>query len=241
MSLVNPKHRVRKRQTSSSAAGGARLPTPKLPATGCTEIIAISPFASATKKEILHFLAMHPKALIVLPGNGGNTPSPRQIQRSMHRGSIVFAEGKERKNGRPAFIIAKGEISRMPSQIFAKKPTASHIDLLAAILPSRTIRVGKRKATFFICGELIAFNPDGSVKHNRKLEHDIVINPAHTLMGHWNHLRKKLERLSRGSIAVYVTNNTEGHHLTSDVRIYKNGTLVKRNCGKNIAWSECPI
>jgi len=119
---------------------------------------------------------------------------------------VVFAEGKERRNGRPAFIIGNGKISRKPSQIFAKKPQASDIDTLAAVLPGRTIPVGKRKATFFICGELIAFNPDRSMKHNRKLAHDIVINPAHTLMGHWNHLRKKLQRLSRGTIAVYITN-----------------------------------
>jgi hypothetical protein len=39
-------------------------------------------------------------------------------------------------------------------------------------------------------------------------------------MGHWNHLGKKLERLSAGSLAVYVTNNTKNCHLTSDVRIY---------------------
>ena len=129
----------------------------------------------------------------------------------------------------------------MTSQIFARKPTADDIKALGDALPRRTIRIGRRRATFFICGELIALNPDGSVKHKRKLDHDIVINPAHTLMGHWNHLGKKLERLSRGSISVYVTNNIKDRHLTSDVRIYKDGKLMKRHSGINIAWSECPI
>jgi len=156
----------------------------------CTRIIAVSPFARATKKEIADFVATHPKALIVLPGNSSNTPSPRQIQRVIRSGAMTFAEGAKGKNGRPALIISKSRISKIPPQIFAKKPTADNIKALAAVLPHRTIRIGRRRATFFICGELIAFNPDGSVKHKRKLDYDIVINPAHTLMGHWNHLGK---------------------------------------------------
>jgi hypothetical protein len=212
-----------------------------MPVSGCKKIIAVSPFASATKQEILDFIREQPKALIVLPGNQNNTPSPGQIQRVLHGGALAFAEGKKGKNGRPAFIIAKSKVNRMPSQVFATRPTANDIDDLADALPRRTIRIGRRRATFFICGELIAFNPDGSVKHKRKLDHDIVINPAHTLMGHWNHLRKKLERLSHNSIAVYVTNNVKDRHLSSDVRIYRDGKLMKRNRGINIAWSECPI
>jgi hypothetical protein len=213
----------------------------KTAAADCERIIAISPFASATKKDILRFLATLPKAMIVLPGNSTNTPSPREIQTVMRRGSVVFAEGGKRKNGRPAFIVTHRAITRMPSQIFAKKPKAADIDDLAAILPQRTILLGDRTVTFFICGELIAFNADGRAKHKRKIDYDILINPAHTIMGHWNHLGKKLKRLSRGSVAVYVTNNSSDHHLTSDVRIYTNGLLLKRNSDINIAWSECSI
>lgn len=239
VNLSKPKYKAGKGQRYP--IGDTATPGILKAAAGCTKIIAASPFASATKKEILDFVAMHRKALIVLPGKARNTPSARQIQRVIRNESVVFAEGEKGRNGRPAFIVAKRTISRMPPQIFARKPRAADIDALAAVLPGRTIRMGKRKATFFICGELTAFNPNGRVKHNRKLDAGIVINPAHTLMGHWNHLGKKLERLSRGSLAVYVTNNTADHHLISDVRIYKDGKSMERHRGKNIAWSECWI
>jgi hypothetical protein len=37
-------------------------------------------------------------------------PSPRQIQRVMRRGSVVFALGAKRKNGRPAFVITRQRV-----------------------------------------------------------------------------------------------------------------------------------
>lgn len=238
--LSNQKPRLNTGRRSRGAVGNIATPA-RISAAACTRIIAVSPFASATKKDIVDFVAMHSKALIVLPGNRSNTPSPKKIQRAIRGRSVVFVEGEKGKNGRPAFIVTRRKINRMPPQIFARRPTADDIDDLVDALPGRTIRIGKRRATFFICGELIAFNPDGRVKHKRKLDHDIVINPGHTLMGHWNHLGKKLGRLSRGSIAVYVTNNVKNRHLSSDVRIYEDGKLMKRHRGKNIAWSECRI
>jgi hypothetical protein len=238
--LANQKPRLDKGRRSGCAVGNIANRV-KISAAACTRIIAVSPFASATKQEILDFVGAQRKALVVLPGNQTNTPSPGQIRRVLRGGALAFAEGKKAKNGRPVFIIAESRIRKMPSQVFARRPTADDIDDLADALPGRTVRIGKRRATFFICGELIAFNPDGRVKHKRKLDHDIVINPAHTLMGHWNHLGKKLVRLSRGSIAVYVTNNVKNRHLSSDVRIYKVGKLMKRHRGKNIAWSQCRI
>lgn len=234
--LFNRKSRLNKRHGSRIAIGSAATPL-RIFGARCMRIIAVSPFTRATKKEIEDFIATRPRALIVLPGSWTNTPSPRKIQCAIRGGSVVFAEGEKGKKGRSGLIIAKSKINRMPPQVFSKKPTES----LAAVLPYRTIWLGRRTVTFFICGELIAFNPDGSVKHHRKLDHDTVINPAHTLMGHWNHLGKKLERLSRNSITVYVTNNIKNRHLTSDVRIYKDGELMKRHRGKNVAWSVCRI
>jgi hypothetical protein len=204
-------------------------------------VFAVSPFQIASWKEILHFLATLPSSLIVLPGYSANTPSPRQIQRVIHRKSLVFAEGAPGKNGCSAFIITHQSLKRMPSQVFSQSPKAADMDALAAILPQRTIRVGKREVTFLICGELMALNPDGSTKHRRELQYDIIVNPAHTTMGHWNHLGKKLARLSRRSIAVYVTNNDHNRHITSDVRIYNEGVLMERHSDINIAWSECVI
>jgi hypothetical protein len=196
----------------------------------------VSPFEIATGQEVLRFLATLPKALIILPGNYRNTPSPHQIQRVIRRGSVVFAEGPRRP-----FLITRRRTLLLPPQIFAKAPTAQEMKRLVRAVPQRTISIGNRNVTFLLCGELIAFNPDGSTKHARNLRYDIIINPAHTTMGHWNHLGKKLACLSRRSIAVYVTNNDHNRHITSDVRIYKNGKLMKRHSGINVAWSECAI
>jgi len=211
-------------------------------------IFAVSPFKSATRKEILDFLAKLPQGLIVLPGHCGNTPSPRQVQRVIASGAMAFVEGPGRnvaypkhKKNRPGYIVRKRSVTRMPAQIFKASPTAKEMDKLEAILPQRTVAVGKRKASFIICGEILAFNPDGSTKHRRRVDFDILINPAHTPMGRWGQLGKKLERLSRRSVVVHVANNNRNHHLKTDVRIYKYGKLMKRNCGKNVAWSECRI
>jgi hypothetical protein len=211
-------------------------------------IVAISPFTNASRADILRFLAGLPRSLVLLPGRSSNTPSPNQIQRIIRRGSWVFVEGpgtKEKRPGRKkrrlAFLVSKGSIRTMPSQLFSVRPTAGNIDQLVALLPQRTFRFGKRSVTFLICGEILAFNPDGTTKHRRKLHFDILANPSHTVMGHWNHLGKKLKVLSRRSVAVHVANNDRNHHLKTDVRIYKDGVPVKRSSDINIAWSECVI
>jgi hypothetical protein len=129
----------------------------------------------------------------------------------------------------------------MPSQLFSTRPSAENMDQLAALLPQRTFRFGKRSVTFLICGEILAFNPDGTTKHRRKLHFDILANPSHTVMGHWNHLGKKLKSLSSRSVMVHVANNDRNHHLTTDVRIYRDGVRLKRNSDINIAWSECVV
>jgi hypothetical protein len=212
------------------------------------KIFAVSPFTKASRAEILRFLAGLPRALVLLPGRSSNTPSSNQIQRVIRTGSWVFVEGPGTKGKQPrrnkkrfAFLVSKGMVNRMPSQVFSARPTADDVDQLAAMLPQRTFRFGKRSVTFLICGEILAFNPDGTTKHRRKLHFDILANPSHTVMGHWNHLGKKLKSLSRGSVAVHVANNDRNHHLKTDVRIYKDGKLMGRHRGKNIAWSECWI
>jgi hypothetical protein len=211
-------------------------------------IFAVSPFKRATRKEILPFISGLPRGLIILPGHSGNSPSPRQVQHAMRHGSIAFVEGPGRKvvgpkqkRNRPGYIVRKQRIETMPPQIFKASPSAVEMDRLADILPERTIAVGRRKATFIICGEILAFNPDGSAKHARGLDLDILINPAHSIMGRWGQLGKKLKRLSRRSVVVHVANNDRNHHLKTDVRIYKDGELMPRNSDINIAWSECEI
>jgi hypothetical protein len=211
-------------------------------------IVAISPFTNASRADILRFLAGLPRCLVLLPGRSSNTPSPNQIQKVIRTGSSVFVEGPGgkgktpgRKKKRLAFLVSKGNIRTMPSQLFSVRPTAGDIDQLVALLPQRTFRFGKRFVTFLICGEILAFNPDGTAKHRRKLHFDILANPSHTVMGHWNHLGKKLKSLSCGSVAVHAANNDRNHHLKTDVRIYKDGVRLKRRSDINIAWSECVV
>ena len=88
----------------------------------------------------------------------------------------------------------------MPHGIFPKSPKANDMDRLVSAWPDRTFSVASRKVTFAICGEINGFNPDGHVKFGRVLPFDILANPAHSLMGRWQHLGPKLSALSKGDV-----------------------------------------
>jgi hypothetical protein len=206
-------------------------------------LCAVSPFTNTSEAEIIAFLGNATAALVLMPGGSHNTPSPEKVQNAIHSGVSVFVEGKGKKKEATPYLVTRREIIPMPRQIFSERPTAHQIDDLVACLPSRTFAIGSRMVTFFLCGELIAFNPDGSVKHSRQLPYDILANPSHTIMGHWNHLGKKLSSLSRHSVAMYVTNNDRNHSgITTDVRIYKHGEeLTNRTVHGKITSCECEI
>jgi hypothetical protein len=117
------------------------------------------------------------------------------------------------------------------------------MDKLVAAWSSRTFRIASRKVTFAICGEINAFNPDGHVKYGRDLPFDILVNPAHTLMGRWQHLGRKLSALSKAKVVIHVANNDRNHeHLKTDVRIYVDGVPqdASQHAG-NLKWCECEI
>lgn len=141
----------------------------------------------------------------MLPGARENTPTPHQVRSVLYQNQTVFVEGNGGKMGATPYIVTKHSQHAMPRQLFAQHPTAAEVDRLAAALPDRSIVLNGRQITIFMCGELIAFNPDGSVKHGRTLQYDILANPAHTMMGHWNHLGRKLATLSHTSAALYAT------------------------------------
>jgi len=108
----------------------------------------------------------------------------------------------------------------MPSQIFAVDPTTCDLDQLQGIWAERTHKIGGRKVSFAICGEIDAFAKDGSVKSGRQLKYDVIVNPTHTTRGRWNHLGEKLRNLSAGTVVVHVANNDYNHHgVTTLVRI----------------------
>lgn len=208
---------------------------------GISQIVAVAPFTSASDTDILAFIARQKSALVILPGYSSNMPSPEAIKRKLREGTIVFVEKRDRNGENIPCIVSAPQISTMPRQIFAQRPSAQQVDNLSMILQQRTIRVRERQLTFILCGEINTFNPDGTAKYGRDLAHDIVINPCHTTMGHWNFLGPKFTAISRRSLAVHVANNDhERPGITTDVRIYRAGRdVTRRGVEGRIAWSEC--
>ena len=137
----------------------------------------------------------------------------------------------------------------MPPQVFHQSPTAESMEDLVKAWRGRTFPVGpSRKVTFAICGEINGFNPDGSAKNGRERElpFDILANPAHYIMGRWQHLGRKLSALSKGKVVIHVANNDRNHkNLTTDVRIYIDGRFpddkVRCSGTLNLKWCECEI
>ena len=206
------------------------------------KICAISPFSSASSKNILSVIEeMSDASLVVLPGISENTPSAKQVQKVLSKRSRVFLElmGNAELSATPA-LISRDKIRALPKQVFAQNPSTQDIDNLVSIFPERTISIGSKKFTFIICGEINGFSPDGNLKFGRPLNFDFLVNPCHTIMGHWNHLGKKLSNLSNGKAAIYTTNNNkDGCKITTDVRIYKNRTDISRenkHQRNNVSW-----
>ena len=54
----------------------------------------------------------------------------------------------------------------------------------------------------------------------------IVLNAAHTIMGNWPKLHKRLEFLSRGRLAAFCTNNDGGQSWRSAVVVYRDGCKI---------------
>jgi hypothetical protein len=186
--------------------------------------------------------------LIILPGIDQNTPSINEIKSVINKGTNLFIEsgdGCSSGEGKTTpTIVTKDTINEMPKQIFVRKPKAKNIDELIAIWDERTIKIGQRKFTFILCGEIIGFNPDSKLKYKRsKPAHDIIINPCHKPMGHWNYLGEKLKNLSLNSASLYVANNTFNHNnVKTDLRIYHNGIdVTKRINEKFLTWSKLKI
>lgn len=205
-------------------------------------ICAVSPFYDASKEEILSFVSECETDLIVLPGNGQNHPSYQQVSKSLMNGVLAFVETGSGKRKSIPWLVSASKHIEMPPQIFATNPSASELDRLQDAWPKRTHKVKERKCSFAICGEVDAFNKDGSVKGGRNLPFDILINPTHTTRGRWNHLGVKLARLSQGTVVVHVANNDYNHHdVTTHLRIYVNGEIMPRSTDNNISWSICEI
>jgi len=206
------------------------------------KICAISPFTDATTKEILKFIDSCKHDLIVLPGNSKNHPNHKRVSKMLKPGMFAFVETGEGKRRSIPYLVSSYSCIKMPSQIFATSPTAKDIDQLQDAWKKRTHKIKGRSFSFAICGEIDAFQKDGSVKKSRCLPYDIIINPTHTVRGRWNHLGVKLQTLSINSVVVHVANNDRNHHnLITNLRIYVDEIIMEYNISGNIGWSECKI
>ncbi len=212
------------------------------------KICALSPFTSATKNEILDFLKTVEVDLIVLPGYSlyepSCTPSPRDVQNVINNNVTVFMEESVNKENIP-LVVKKNEIYQMPLQRYIKNyAPVREVNYLRDILVCRTTKIGTRKVTFILCGEINLFHPDGSLKHCKKLPSrfafDILVNPAHSLFNKRSgNLDKKLASLSKKSIVIHVANNDKNEHNTEkDIRICKNGKQLELDIVKDIQ-GEC--
>ena len=177
------------------------------------KICAISPFFSATQKEILNFISSINHDLIVLPGNASNHPTIKQIQKHINKKSHVFVEiGNGKLSSRP-WIVSKNHTIQMPKQIFVQNPKASDLDLLQKAWLQRTQIISNKKVSFAICGEVDGFTKNGLVKYRRNLPFEVLINPTHTVRGRWNHLGPKLSNLSHKKVVVHTANKVAGRSL----------------------------
>ena len=205
-------------------------------------ICAVSPLSSANPQEILLFLSKCNHDLVVLPGNAENHPTHLRVAKVLKPNVSVFVETGSGKSRSAPWLVSSNQCVRMPNQIFSRKPSASELDQLESIWPERTQKICSRMVSFAICGEIDGFRKDGSVKAGRHLPYEILVNPTHTTRGRWNHLGPKLVSLSFGTAVVHVANNDYDHHgVTTALRIYVNGIIMKRIVSGNIAWSECEI
>lgn len=197
-------------------------------------ICAISPTYEASSEDIINLIEkLQVEDLIILPGVADNTPSIKDVQNVINDNCCIFLENGFLKGEAQPLIVSKNDIIKIPRQLFINRPKAAEIDQLIKIFPARTHLISNQRVSFVLCGEINGFNPDGNLKHNRQLPSDrdfyILVNPCHTIMGHWNYLGKKLANLSNNErIVIYVTNNDKNYlKAISDVRIYTNGNEIR--------------
>ena len=149
------------------------------------KICLISPFTISSSEDILSFIEGLSSELIILPGINRNTPSVKEIQSVIKKGTHVFLESRtngETEKGKVApMVIAKDNLVEMPKQIFINKPKVHDIKGLIAAWDRRTIEIGTRRFTFIVCGEINGFNPNGELKNRNKPTHDIIVSTVKRL------------------------------------------------------------
>lgn len=206
-------------------------------------ITALSPFICATPRAIVEQISIVESGLVVLPGWRRNGPSLVDLQQALQTGVTLFAELGPSIQRRKAYLVTCEANTQIPDQVFAERPSLSALSKLAGRLPERTIKLGSHRVVFFLCGEIHAFDANGTPKADVELPFEVLINPAHSMMGRWRVLGQKLEALSRGRVVVHVANNYgNNHRVSTDVRIYADGKQVgERIANGYVTWSTFEV
>ena len=201
------------------------------------KIIAIAPLDRSSSAHILTLVSELHADLIVLPGYWHNTPSITRIRKALPKGAWVFLESREKLHSLPV-LISSSAIVKLPQQVFGTSPTKQQLFDLESCFAHRTVQIGEQCVSFILCGEINAFQTDGATKSGINLPFEILINPAHFVMGRWHILGRKLSTLSHRGVVVNVANNHKNSdRLTIDVRIYAGGRQVgERNQNEFAAW-----
>lgn len=198
-------------------------------------ITAIAPFDSANATHILSLVTVLRADLVILPGYRHNTPSLAQLRTALPEGAWAFLEQMDKGQASPA-LLSSSVVFKLPPQVFSQSPTMQQLSDLESCFARRTVEIGEHRVSFILCGEINAFQADGTTKSGIKLPFDILINPAHSVMGRWHILGRKLSSLSRRGVVVHVANNNRNSHsLTTDVRIYVGGMQVGERDGNEFA------
>lgn len=216
------------------------------------KVNVVSPFTRARSSQIADYLSKSDALLTILPGISENHPRVEEVQDVIKDGKYVFMEVMDttqtaKKMEMWPSIISNGDIRRMPKQLFAQNPRPGDIAELMDIWDDRTVEFtsgGKTVSlTFIICGEINGFNPDGKLKYGYSYKKTNIVNPCHTIMGHWNWLKPKLENISIGNTLIYVSNNDRNSSaITSSLRIYRNGHQTEmRRSAPGMTWAQTEI
>jgi hypothetical protein len=177
------------------------------------------------KIDLVSILKKTNPEILFLPGNRRYHPPLSFFQKISKVNNIyILLESAQKRTSRPLLLFRGGIIQSFPVQHLETSKDYSQISTLHKILPNR---IFLKRFLLLMCGEINAYNVLGSLKKGKSPKSEVIIDVVHTNMGHWNHLLRKYEALSKGRRwSIHITNNVHNSVNTS-LRIFYDGKEVK--------------
>ena len=181
--------------------------------------------------------------VVLLPGCSFGTEADENEsirtlgQLAAHYGMYLFAEAGDYRLGRPdgsLYPITFGELFST-----SKEATPDKVrDLISKLSTNRLLNIDNKMFALMICGENNIIRNQQSLENQPSVRHvggqwpqpyDILLNPAHTVMGNWGKLEKRFSLFSsQNRLALFCTNNTShSSSWRSCLRFYRNGNLIQ--------------